>query len=69
MTALNFEAVDLPRMTVRERIRETLRLARITLATGEHVVARAYSDGMRLGFDGADYAYSSIRDTNTGGTR
>lgn len=69
MTTLDLDAIDLPRLTLPQRLKEAAKLAWRTLTTGEHVVARAYSDGLRLGFDGADYAYSSIRETTTGGAR
>jgi hypothetical protein len=61
--------LDLPRLTVPQRLKEAAKLTWRILTTGEHIVARAYSDGMRLGFDGADYANSSIRETTTGGAR
>lgn len=44
--------LELPRLTVLERIREAARLTWQILRTGDHVVARALSDGMDIGMSG-----------------
>lgn len=67
MTTLDLDVIDLPVLTAGQRLKEAAKLAWHTLRTGEHVVARAYSDGMRLGFDGADYAARNVRNDVDGG--
>lgn len=43
---------DLPRLTPLQRLHEAATLAWRILRTGDHVIARAYSDGMTVGMDG-----------------
>jgi len=72
MTTLDTGAIDLPPLTIPKRIRTAATLVRRTLR-GEHVEASAFSDGMRVGFDGADiviaHAIQRVRDTTAGGAR
>ena len=52
MSTLNFEAAGLPRLTAGQRLREAAKLAWRTLRTGDHLIARAYSDGITVGMNG-----------------
>ena len=63
MTTLDLDTINLPRLTVGRRLKEAAKLAWRTIRTGDHVVARAYSDGMRVGFAGADHAIRSVRES------
>lgn len=72
MTTFDTGAIDLPRLTVPQRIRTAATLVRRTLR-GEHVEASAYADGMNIGFTGADiitaHIQQRIRANAAGGAR
>ena len=62
MTTLDLDAINLPRLSAGQRLREAAKLAWRTLRTGDALIARAYNDGMRVGFAGADHAIRSVRE-------
>ena len=68
MTTLDLAAINLPRMTAGQRLKEACKLAWRTLRTGEHIVARAYSDGMTVGMDGGYAAATGEYNARIGGT-